>query len=169
MTAPGTLLAALACAVALAGFVAGCSSGSATDASLTVYLSAPSSGPDGREGRELISGARSALATAGGEAAGHPVTLVALDSAVDPGAYGDAGAAANARTATADSTAIAYIGEIDRTTRSTLPITRAAGLLQVEPDGRSGGELMRSVLTAIGDAGDPLDRSSVADAYGDPG
>ncbi len=43
-------------------------------------------------------------------------------------------AGANARRATEDSTAIAYIGELDSgTTRTSLPITNEAGMLQVSP------------------------------------
>jgi len=157
------LIVALACGLTVV--VAGCGSSSG-EATLTVYLSAPRSGPDGQQGRELVAGARTALGAAGGEAGGHPVTLVPLDPAAGRSGYADAGAAANARSATADSTAIAYIGELGRTTRSSLPITREAGLLQVEPEGMSGREAMESVLAAIDGADDPLDRASVADAYG---
>lgn len=56
-----------------------------------------------------------------------------LDAAGPAGAT-DARAGANARAATGDSTAIAYIGELDSgTTRTSLPITNEAGLLQVSP------------------------------------
>ena len=75
----------------------------------------------------------------GGEAAGIAVEAVVLDSG--PGASAseptteDADpvrAGANAREATEDSTAIAYIGELDsETTRTSLPITNDARLLQI--------------------------------------
>ena len=59
--------------------------------------------------------------------------LEVLDDAGPSGAT-DALAGANARRATEDSTAIAYVGELDSgTTRTSLPITNEAGLLQVSP------------------------------------
>jgi hypothetical protein len=170
----GRGLALATAAVALASVaVAACGSASSGEASLTVYVSAPLSGQDRGDGDAFVAGARSALDERGGEAGGYPVKLVPLDFATPPGGYADAAAAANARTATADSTAIAYIGELDRTTRSSLPITREARLLQVEPEPesrpmRAGREAMESVLGAIDDAGDPLDRGSVAAAESQP-
>ena len=66
-----------------------------------------------------------------------------LDDAGPEGAT-DAGAGANARTATEDSTAIAYVGELESgVTRTSLPITNQAGMLQVSP-GASAVDLTRS-------------------------
>ncbi|MCL4286249.1 MAG: hypothetical protein KJ006_01220 [Thermoleophilia bacterium] len=119
-----TVLAALA--------LAGCGP-STGEPALTVYLSAPLSGPAGGDGRDVAAAARAALADAGGEAGGVAVRLRVLDDAGGGGAS-DVLAAANARSATQDSTAIAYIGELDSgTTRTSLPITNEAGLLQVSP------------------------------------
>lgn len=167
----------IAACVAVLG-AAGCGSGSSADATLAIYVSAPLSGPDRDRGRSFVAGARAALEESGGEAGGHPVDLMPLDSAIEAGGYADAAAAANARTAASDSTAIAYIGELDRTSRSSLPITREAGLLQVppfdppegappaaRPDSEAGSESMDWILAAIESAGDPLDRASVADAF----
>jgi len=124
--------AAAAIAVLAAFAPAGCGS-SASEPVLTVYLSAPLSGPAARDGGDVAAAARRALADAGGEAGGTEVRLVVLDGAGPSGAT-DARAGANARTATQDSTAIAYIGELDSgTTRTSLPITNEAGLLQVSP------------------------------------
>ena len=77
------------------------------------------------------------------QAGGTPVDLEVLDDAGPEGAT-DARAGANARTATEDSTAIAYIGELDSgATRTSLPITNQAGMLQVSP-GASAVDLTRS-------------------------
>jgi len=120
----------------------GCGSGDG-EAKLSVYLSTPLRGPSAGDGRDLADGARLALDEAGGEADGI---------AVDLRIHGDAGragsdparAAANARTATEDSTAIAFIGELDSgTTRTSLPITNEAGMLQVSA-GASAVDLTRS-------------------------
>ncbi len=124
--------------------VAGCGSGGdGGDPSLTVYLSAPLRGPSAADGRDVADGARMALDDAGGGAADTPVRLVVLGDAGADGA--DAAlAGANARTATEDSTAIAYVGELDSgTTRTSLPITNEAGLLQVSA-GASASDLTRA-------------------------
>jgi branched-chain amino acid transport system substrate-binding protein len=121
---------------------AGCGSGDG-DPSLTIYLSAPMKGPSAADGRDVADGARMALDDAGGEAAGTPVKLVVLDDA-GPGGADAATAGANARRATEDSTAIAYLGELDSgTTRTSLPITNEAGLLQISA-GASATDLTRT-------------------------
>jgi branched-chain amino acid transport system substrate-binding protein len=120
-------------AILAAAALAGCGPGSSGEPELTVYLSAPLSGPAASDGEDVAAAARQALSESGGEAGGHPVTLEVLDDAGPAGAT-DARAGANARTATEDSTAIAYIGELDSgTTRTSLPITNEAGLLHVSP------------------------------------
>jgi len=93
-----------------------------------------SSGP-GAEGRDTADGARLALADAEGEAGGIAVTAEYLDvagrneSRSDPVTAGE-----NARTATEDSAAIAYIGELgSATSRTSVPITNSADILQVAP------------------------------------
>lgn len=128
---PGLRRSGLAAAAAiLLAVVAGCGSGSDGDAELTVYLSAPRTGPTAADARGIAAGARIAIEDAGSEAGGTPVRLEVLDGPVDGSAA--ATAAANARTATEDSSAIAYIGEVDSgSTRTSLPITNEAGLLQV--------------------------------------
>ena len=131
-------LAALAAVLA----VAGCGSGDG-DATLTIYLSAPQRGPAAGDGRDVAAGARLALDDAGDQAGGTPVALEILGDA--GGQRPDAArAGANARTATEDSTAIAYIGELDSgATRTSLPITNEAGLLQVSA-GASAVDLTRA-------------------------
>ena len=130
-------------AAALLALVAasGCGGGEEVsgDPTLTVYVSAPLSGPDAREGQAVADGAKAELAGAGGEAAGVAVEVVVLDTGPDTGGDDPAPAgedlvraAAAARQATQDSTAIAYIGELDSAaTLTSLPITNDARLLQV--------------------------------------
>jgi len=134
----------VATGIALAALgVAGCGSDSSGDAVLTVYVSAPLNGPDAADGHDIADGAEAALQDAGGEAGGTEVKLEVLDDAGPAGAT-DALAGANARRATEDSTAIAYVGELDSgTTRTSLPITNQAGLLQVSP-GASAVDLTRA-------------------------
>lgn len=115
---------------------AGCGGGGeeAGDPTLTVYVSLSQLGPDAADGAD---GARMALAEAGGESAGVPVEARFFDDMPDGGdgvGWTPAEAAANARTATQDSTAIAYLGEFESgATRASLPITNSARLLQVSP------------------------------------
>jgi len=132
---------AIVAAALMAFAIGGCGS-SAGEPVLTVYVSAPLSGPAAGDGGDVAAGARAALDDAGGEAGGQEVRLRVLDDANRGGAT-DVLAGSNARTATGDSTAIAYVGELDSgTTRTSLPITNEAGLLQVSP-GASAVDLTR--------------------------
>jgi hypothetical protein len=121
--------------VLLLALLAGCGSPEATgDARLTVYLSAPLTGPGAADGKAVVTGARGALADAGEEAGGLPVTLKILDVAEDGPPWSPVAAAANARTATQDSTSIGYLGDLESgATRASLPVTNDAGLLQIAP------------------------------------
>jgi branched-chain amino acid transport system substrate-binding protein len=119
--------------------VAGCASDETVqgEGPVTVYVSLPLRGVSGDDGRDAADAAEMALADAGAEAAGREVRAVVLDDT--QGNARDAQwtpqqAAANARRAIEDSTAIAYIGEFESgATRSSLPITNEARLLQVSP------------------------------------
>jgi branched-chain amino acid transport system substrate-binding protein len=92
---------------------------------LHVYISLP----DTRDGRDAREGALMALGDAGSRAGGVRVEAVQLDAPKGPVDVGS-----NARTATQDSTAIAYLGDFDSgASRISVPITNAAGLLQVSP------------------------------------
>ncbi|HEU4980075.1 MAG TPA: ABC transporter substrate-binding protein [Solirubrobacterales bacterium] len=100
---------------------------------MTVYVSLPLSGPRSADGADAADGARLALEEAGGRTGSVQVRAEFLDDAGgrewDPVAVG-----ANARTAVQDSSAAAYIGELDsEPTRGSVPITNDAGLLQVSP------------------------------------
>jgi branched-chain amino acid transport system substrate-binding protein len=121
---------ASALALVLAAVAGGCGGGGEQtgDATLTVYVSLSQ---DEDDGRDATDGAELALAEAGGEAAGVAVEVKVLDDA--PG-WSPVEAAANARVATQDSTAIAYLGDFESgATRASLPVTNGARLLQVSP------------------------------------
>jgi branched-chain amino acid transport system substrate-binding protein len=126
--------------VALGG--CGPEGGGAVDGPVTVYVSLPLTGPRSGDGRDAADGARLALEQAGGKAGDLAVEANFLDDANgapwDPVAVG-----ANARRAVQDSSAVAYIGELDsEPTRASLPITNNAGIVQVSP-GAGGVDLTR--------------------------
>lgn len=132
-------------ALALAATAVGCgASQDEGDAVLTVYVSAPLSGPGRTDGQDIADGARMALADAGGEAGGLEVRAEHLDIAGrNEGRFDPVTAAANARTAAEDSTTIAYVGELDSgASRTSTPILNEAGILQVAP-GSGAGDLVR--------------------------
>ena len=114
------------------------------EATLTVYVSAPFSGPARAEGLAVARGTREAFEDTGGEVAGYQVRYEHLDVAGrDESRFDAVTAASNARTATRDSTTIAYIGELDSgASRTSVPITNAAGILQVAP-GSGASDLVR--------------------------
>ncbi|MDX6583461.1 MAG: branched-chain amino acid transport system substrate-binding protein [Solirubrobacterales bacterium] len=137
-----------AVAVLAAGGCAGGGGGPDADAQLTVYVSLPLRGPSGGDGQDAADGARLALADAGGVAGGVAVEANYLDDTEGEGAaavWTPAQAAANARTASQDSTAIAYLGDFESgATRASLPVTNAAQVLQVSP-ASSAGDLVAPV------------------------
>ena len=104
---------------------------------VTVYVSMPLRGAGSRGGRDAADGARLALANSHGKVGELAVRARYLDdtSGRGPSArWSGAAAAANARDAAQDSTAIAYIGDFDSgATRFSLPITNEARILQVSP------------------------------------
>lgn len=122
------------CALALWG--CGASEG---DPELTLYLDASANA----DGVAAARTAQMALEAAGGEAGGVAVRLEVV-RAPRAKAWRAAGVGMAARTATRDSTAIAYVGELDpRSTRTSAPITNEAGLLQIQP-GPAAATLTRS-------------------------
>jgi branched-chain amino acid transport system substrate-binding protein len=140
MTIRTALVAALLAAVA-----AGCgvSREGEIEAPVTVYVSLPLTGKRAPDGRDAADGARLALERAGGRAGSIEVRAEFLDDAKgrgwDPVAIGR-----NARRAVQDSSAAAYIGELDsEPSRASVPITNDAGLLQVSP-GAGGVDLTRA-------------------------
>ncbi len=137
---------AAATAIVLAAAVAGgCSPGSGDvggAAQLAVYVSMPLRGPSGADGRDVADAARMALDDVGGEVAGARVEATFLDDTTGSGdraRWSPVQAAANARTATQDSTTIAFLGDLESgATRASLPVTNAANVLQVSPASGAG-------------------------------
>jgi branched-chain amino acid transport system substrate-binding protein len=117
--------------LALAG--CGVTASSEIGAPVTVYVSLPLTGPRAADGRDAADGARLALEQASGKAGSLEVRGRFLDDAKgkawDPATVGD-----NARAAVQDSSAAAYLGELDsEPTRASVPITNDAGLVEVSP------------------------------------
>ncbi len=125
-----------ALALGIAFLASGCGSQPAEgDPQLTIYVSAPLTGPARADGQDVADGAKLALKDAGGEAGGVAIEAQYLDIAGRNESRSDpASAGRNARTATQDSTTVAYIGEVDSAaSRTSIPITNSAGILQVAP------------------------------------
>src|SRR3954468_3279629 len=132
MLKPRTALAALLLVV-LSNAGCGVAGTPRIEAPLGGLVSLPLTGPRGPDGRDAADGARLALEQAQGRAGSLQVRAHFLDDAKgkawDPVAVG-----ANARTAVQDSSAAAYIGELDsEPTRASAPITNQAGIVQVSP------------------------------------
>ena len=132
--------AAAAALVGLGAALAGCASagsGIESGESVNVYVSMPLRGPEAANGSDVVDGARLALADAGDKAGELRVDAIYLDDTSGRGSeagWSPAAAAANARRASEDSAAIAYIGDFDSgATRFSLPITNEAHILQVSP------------------------------------
>jgi len=135
---PATL-AALACAV----LVAGCFGGDGEAAQrrpirghvLTLYTSRPTEGPSAASGRTVAAGERQALIDAGARAGRYRIRLVQLSSSKPGGGNWDPGQVnENASRAADDPRAIAYIGELNLGASAvSVPVTNAAGLLQLSP------------------------------------
>src|SRR4051794_9689072 len=128
---PRLALAALLLALPIAG--CGIAGVAKIEAPVAVYVSLPLTGPRGADGRDAADGARLALEQAQGRAGSIQVRAHFRDDAKgkawDPVAVG-----VNARTAVQDSSAAAYIGDLDsEPTRASAPITNQAGMVQVSP------------------------------------
>ncbi len=126
--------------VVVGGTTPGCEgpgSGIQQGEQVTVYMSMPLRGPDGAEGRDVVRAAKLALADAGRRAGELRVRALYRDDTSGRGArarWSQAVAAANARDAAEDSSAIAFIGDFHSgATRASVPITNEARILQVSP------------------------------------
>jgi branched-chain amino acid transport system substrate-binding protein len=149
----------------VAALISGCGEGGAeAGARVTVYVSAPLSGPETKAGRQLCDGAR-AEARRVGTVEGLELAVVCLDATEGEGRWTLAKVGANARRATEDSTTVAYVGEPDpRARKQSRPILDAAGIAEI--GGISGEEAVTRVVAAIreGDAAEP--RQAVFEAEG---
>jgi branched-chain amino acid transport system substrate-binding protein len=131
--------------VALAAALSGCGSDSGSvEGPVTVYVSLPLSGPRADDGKDAADGARLALEQADSKAGDLDVAAEYLNDARDGGPWDPVVVGENARTAAQDSSAAAYIGELDsQPTRASLPITNEAGIVQISP-GAGGVDLTRA-------------------------
>jgi branched-chain amino acid transport system substrate-binding protein len=138
LAAPAAGLLAL---LALAGGLSACGgvgvsgAATATGSQLTVYSSLPLQGPSGAVSQQIVNGEKLALAEAGGRAGQFRIGYVSLDDANPKSGQWDPGVTAtDAKTAAADPSAIAYLGEYNSAaTAVSLPLINAAGILQVSP------------------------------------
>ncbi|HET9198138.1 MAG TPA: hypothetical protein VFN92_07800 [Solirubrobacterales bacterium] len=149
-----------------AALLAGCGEGGAeAGARVTVYVSAPLHGAEAAAGERLCEEARSEAARHRGEVEDLSLRVVCLDAAEGGGRWTLARVGANARRATEDSTAVAYVGEPDPQAREqSRPIVDAAGIAEL--GGLSGEVAVTRVVAAIraGDASRP--REAVFEAEG---
>jgi branched-chain amino acid transport system substrate-binding protein len=102
---------------------------------LTIYSSLPLRGPAGVISQQIVNGEKLALADEGARIGPFRIGYVSLDDSNPKSGIWDPGVTAtNAKTAAADPTAIAYLGEYDSAaTAVSLPLMNAAGILQVSP------------------------------------
>lgn len=157
------LLAFAIAALAAASLVAGCGEGGAEEgARLNVYVSAPLSGAEAEVGREICDEARQGARQAG-EPGGFELRVVCLDAAGPEGRWTLAQVGANARRATEDSTAVAYLAEPQPAARrQSLPIVEAAGIAELsEMTGRAA---VAEVAAAIEESDSDDPRQAVFDA-----
>lgn len=158
---PTTLIACLLGAALLAGCGEG---GAEAGARVTVYVSAPLHGTEAGAGRRLCEGARREGARSG-EVEGLKLEVVCLDAAGEEGRWTLAQVGANARQATEDSSAVAYVGEPDPGARKqSRPIVAAAGIAEL--GGVSGREAVATVVAAIRDGDADHPRETVFKAEG---
>jgi branched-chain amino acid transport system substrate-binding protein len=102
---------------------------------LTIYSSLPLRGASGAISEQIVNGEKLALADEGARVGPFKIGFVSLDDSNPKSGIWDPGVTAtNAKTAAADPTAIAYLGEYDSAaTAVSLPLMNAAGILQVSP------------------------------------
>jgi hypothetical protein len=152
--------------VAVSVIAAGCGEeGAAGGATVTVYVSAPLRGEEAGAGQRLCDEAREQAGQGRGDEEELKLRVICLDAAGSDGRWTLAQVGANARQATEDATAIAYIGEPDPQARKqSRPIVAAAEIAQI---GRAGGrEAVAQLQAALreSDSADP--RDAVFDALG---
>ena len=161
---PRPLIVFLA-AVAAAALASGCGEGGAAGgATVRIYVSAPLRGDEAAAGRRLCDEAREQVAQ-GRDGEGLELWVLCLDASWPDGKWTLARVGANARRATEDSSAIAYVGEPDpEARRQSRPILEAAGIAEI--GGLSGREAVAKVTAAIAEGDESEPRQDVFDALG---
>ena len=158
-------LAALLAIAALGVSASGCGEGEAErGATVSVYVSAPLQGPEAKAGQRLCDEARE-QASQGRGGDELKLRVVCLDTSESGRAWTLAQVGANARRATEDSSAIAYVGEPDpEARRQSRPILDTAEIAQL--GGVSGREAIAQIATAIREGDEAEPRQAVFDAFG---
>jgi branched-chain amino acid transport system substrate-binding protein len=128
---------------------------------VSIYTSLPTQGPYAAAANAIYDGEQLALAQAGGVVSDFRVTLKRLDEAGTAAAAAATAAGASARTAAADKSTIAYIGDLAPGSSSgSIPVLSPAGILQVSPgdsaDGVAGATFARVVPSDASEAGAEL-------------
>jgi hypothetical protein len=151
--------------VGLVGFAFGCGEeGAESGATVTVYVSAPLQGEEGDAGRRLCEETREQAVKGSGEE-DLEMRVVCLDASGPDGRWTLAQVGANARRASEDSAAVAYVGEpAQEARRQSRPIVEAAGIAEIA--GLSGREAVAEVTTAIAEGDESEPRQAVFDAVG---
>lgn len=128
------------CVALAACAIAGCGGedparSAVTGSQVTVYSSMPLEGPDRVPALDVVRGERMALAEAGGRAGDYRVRLVSLDAATpEADRWDPAQISENARRASDDESAVAYVGEFHTGSSAiSVPLLNEAGILQVSP------------------------------------
>jgi hypothetical protein len=145
--AGGALPIGLTAALA-AALLAGCGGGASAGATVTVYVGAP-----------LCSAAKQKLGAVGGQTEDLEVRAVCLAPDDLRGRVDLAAAGANARRATQDSAAVAYLEAPGPAGKFSRPIVESAGIAWTVS--RFGGSEMARILIAIEEAGTGSVRDSV--------
>lgn len=140
--------------LAFGGLGTGCGEGgAASGATVSVYVAKP-----------LCADAQRELAKAGGGAGDLEVRAVCLAPVEAKGAADLAAAGADARRATEDSTAVAFLEAPGPAARFSRSVVGAANIAWVETS--SGAVALRHVLRALGDAGSSSPREAVLKQVG---
>jgi len=128
-------LAAVSLAAVGCGSVAVSDVAEATGGQLTVYSSEPLQGPSAPIAEQIVNGERLALSDAHGRAGPFKIAFVSLDDASPKSEeWSPEVTETDAKTAAQDPSTIAYLGDYDSAaTAVSLPLTNAAGILQVSP------------------------------------
>jgi branched-chain amino acid transport system substrate-binding protein len=107
----------------------------ATGGQLAIYSSLPLQGPSAAISQQIVGGEKLALADAQGRAGRFKIGYVSLDDAnPQSGEWSPDVTSTDAKTAAEDTSTIAYIGDFNSAaTAISLPLTNAAGILQVSP------------------------------------
>jgi branched-chain amino acid transport system substrate-binding protein len=128
-------------ALAVAPALSGCGGVGSSPASpsignqLTIYSSLPLQGPSAAISRQIVGGEKLALSHVGGRVGRFTISYALRDdSSPTSGEWDPDVTAANAKAAAQDPTTIAYLGDFNSgATAISLPLTNAAGILQVSP------------------------------------